>query len=315
MKVPVRVKAKYTLEVIRPEGKDEYEFNNLVTYGLAKAMDENNGDFNSMFFYCGVGTGSAPPAVTDTTFSGTKIADTSNGSNKTYVSGIDPNDNTRFLFTHTVRHEFSLGAVVGNVAEVAHSNITNRNRIINRALTLDSNGVPTAIPVTNQDQLVVNYEITVSIPLSTTFTVDIGGVSTQVDLYLAATSTSVNNITNLSQLPSVYLNGPDATPNTRLSYGTVTPIPYPTTPNVSTGTTFQMTRLTPDVVGDGVVSGKARYSIGQANDPAGIGQISFSGASLINDSNSAWVMNFNPPVNKVDGELFEIEVSSTIVNL
>lgn len=133
-----------------------------------------------------VGTSNTPPANTDTAL-GSLLATKTGAGSATIGTASDVNGNysySRYPFV------FTLGAVVGNVAEVGFKVATGDASLTSRSLVKDGLGNPAVITVTASDQLTVNYELRYyRAVLDITSTVTVAGVPTT---YVFRTATAVN---------------------------------------------------------------------------------------------------------------------------
>ena len=172
-KIRARVGGRYKIQLRNTSGDVTQEldwFDNLVTNQGLDYIGTGGNDYFMGFtqnFYvtrCAVGTGSTPPAFTDTTLTSQLYCYPTNGTNgagtfstPSYVAGPPA------YFTSTTTFTFPLGAVVGNIAEIGvgflpvGSTGSTPLALFSHALIM-SGGSPTTISVTSADQLVVTYE-------------------------------------------------------------------------------------------------------------------------------------------------------------
>lgn len=142
-----------------------------------------------------VGTGTTAPAATDTSLQ-TQVASTTTSQVTGTVSVLGDN----YILTKILTAVFDVGAVVANVAEAGliHSGVA-----VTRVLFKDEAGNPVVIPVTAEDQLIVEYKLVASVPWKTVVTQDVEGVSTEFDIRftsrLGVSSSEGNN-------PSTFFN-------------------------------------------------------------------------------------------------------------
>lgn len=146
--------------VLNQDGSIAYEtgpFENVITNGgldrVCSAIV-----IASAFTHCRVGTGSATPAVTDVGLQA-QVASTS-----TYLPGAGNCGTTRpngWTLVMRRTYDFALGAVVGNMAELAFAD-SPTGQIFSRVL-IQSGGVPTVVTVTASQQLRVVYTLTVTL--------------------------------------------------------------------------------------------------------------------------------------------------------
>lgn len=160
--------------VLNRDGSVAYEtgpFANVITNGGLDLVCSAH-HLANVFTHCRVGTGSAAPAITDTGLQ-TQVAATA-----TYLPGPG-NCGTTWLNAWTLQmrrtYDFALGAVVGNMAELAFANAAT-GQVFSRVL-IHSGGVPTVVAVTASQQLRVIYTLTTALApsVATAATVTITG--------------------------------------------------------------------------------------------------------------------------------------------
>lgn len=202
----VKVQGFFRLQVTGQDGRvhtDTGWFPNLITnQGMdwfgAGAPNFNTTGGTPLCTHCGVGTGTTTPAFTDTALT-TPLAmspPTAGGnvegiSASTFVAGPPA------YWSNVKTYGFALGAVVGNISEVAVGNCANGNttpQAFNHALIVDSGGNPTTISVLVTDALTVTYELRYYI--NTTDTAYSGAISavTYSGIYRRATVGSVPSL-------------------------------------------------------------------------------------------------------------------------
>ena len=147
----IGMSGKYKIEIKRNNTiiKETDWFDNLITdYGISNAKE---GEIER----CEVGTGTTTPSILDLKLE-QRIAFIDQ--NPTVSNSIENNKKaTVYKFT------FPKGSVIGNITEVGVSDWGNTNRIISRSLITDSNNVPTALTITDIDELSVYYKILMSV--------------------------------------------------------------------------------------------------------------------------------------------------------
>ncbi len=108
-----------------------------------------------------VGTGTTAPSAAQTAL----VAKTASTTTKTAsVTNAQYTDGQgRLCQSMEETYSFTLGSIVATISEVGWFNGSdiNGNTVHSRALITDTNGNPTSITLTNQDQLVIKYRITV----------------------------------------------------------------------------------------------------------------------------------------------------------
>lgn len=106
--------------------------------------------------YCRVGASSTPPTVGDPgVLSPIGNAQYRSTTTETGISFAG----TVATFTTTKEFVFPVGAIVGNISEVAVSAVTDNTQALSRALIKDGTGTPITVPVTANDQLVVRWSL------------------------------------------------------------------------------------------------------------------------------------------------------------
>lgn len=129
-----------------------------------------------------VGTGSTPPAVTDTQLENRVSPPTIAAASFDNASTAE--DVNNIYYTNEFRQRFTIGSVVGNIAEVAASFNENPSAGIGtRTLVKDLQGNPTTITVLATEELTVYYKFTVVVPKSDSVSVvDVNGTPTTVTM-------------------------------------------------------------------------------------------------------------------------------------
>lgn len=178
----------FKIEAIQPDGSRKVLadwFPNLITdLGL------NRWGTGSIVQFCGVGTGTAQPLVTDTGLQ-TPLAFTAPGS---YTSTASTSSGgSPYTFTSNRTFTFAQGAVVGNISEVSVGWAGSNGSAWSHARIKDGGGVDTTITVTAIEQLSVTYLLKINVPMVDVVTTPtIGGVVTTATLR-AASATSVGS--------------------------------------------------------------------------------------------------------------------------
>lgn len=159
IQVKSQLAAYYELEAVRySKGGIELSrrkfapFHNLVTdTGVESLAVDSN-----FYGYCKVGTGTTPPAFTDTGLVSPLAASAGIGVNATF-SPITTNLPNLYA-ENTIRYDFAVGAAAGNLTEIGIFN-QGATRMFSRALILDGNGQPTTITILPDEQLLVTYSL------------------------------------------------------------------------------------------------------------------------------------------------------------
>lgn len=141
------------IEILNNEGvaKQTFDgFSNLITdIGLARLWSNIDSDI-AAFSHCRVGSGSTTPQFTDQSLA-SQMAST-NSSTYTQNTSI-PGGYCETVVTYT----FALGAVVGNVTEIATGWESAGNSVFSRTLVKDSGGSPVSIAVQSDEILRITW--------------------------------------------------------------------------------------------------------------------------------------------------------------
>ena len=110
--------------------------------------------------YCVVGTGSAPPAVTDTALAAYQAV------SSTIISTVLTFNVEENYWSIVLRYRFAEGVAAGNLTELGLTDTNNilNMRLFSRALITD-NGDPVTFPVKANEYLEVTYEVRVYFPI------------------------------------------------------------------------------------------------------------------------------------------------------
>lgn len=167
----------------------DWQENLITNFGM-------NGAYNNLLYqYVSVGTGSTAPAETDTALVA-RLATQQQSAQPTITSTTS----SPYYNEYTYNFTFTTGAVVGNITELGlHYSSTSYTSLVTRALFKDGSGVPTSIPVTAEDQLIITYKIRIYLPENTTTNVfTVNGTDYTVTLRPAQLSSTRNSSTVLS---------------------------------------------------------------------------------------------------------------------
>lgn len=170
----IGLKFKGRFKCVLNEGTDREVstgwFHNLV---LDSGLDRFATTSPNLFTWACVGTGTNAPANSDTTLQ-SYVASTSN---LLFDSGTNAGPST-YVAQCQMHWTYTLGSVVGNMAEVGVGWASGGGSLWSRALILDSGGSPTTLTVTSSDQLIVYYELTCTPTLTdVTGTIAISGTN------------------------------------------------------------------------------------------------------------------------------------------
>lgn len=158
LSLPVRVCGRFKLDVYRPDGrlrKSTGWFDNLITDAGLNHIG-TNGTWMSA---CGVGTGTATPAVTDTVLANQVGSRT--GTEQALSGGT-----TAPLYGWSRKtYRFGVGQATGNLTEIGiFQQVAAGGTMWSRALILDGSGNPTTLTVLSDEFLDATYEIRVMAP-------------------------------------------------------------------------------------------------------------------------------------------------------
>ena len=162
----IGLKGQYKIEIKRNNTiiKETDWFDNLITdYGISNAKE---GEIER----CEVGTGTTTPSILDLKLE-QRIAFIDQ--HPTVSNSIENNKKaTVYKFT------FPKGSVIGNITEVG-VRYYNSASLFSRSLITDSNNIPTALTITDIDELTVYYKILIKFPTEDTqpFTIVNNGVT------------------------------------------------------------------------------------------------------------------------------------------
>lgn len=156
-----------------------WQDNLILNRGLDALGEPQQRDLDGWMYTLAVGSGSTPPAVTDTGLVA-KVAQTNRSTAAgTVTSGrvLTPVPYGWYRKTY----EFAAGAAAGNLSELGLKYSNNDNLLNTRALIKDSSGQPTTITVLSDEILIVTYEVRVYVDMTDkTFNATIKGVDTVI---------------------------------------------------------------------------------------------------------------------------------------
>lgn len=145
-------------------------FDNLI---LNQGLDRL-GTSSAAINYAQAGTGSTPPANTQTSL----VAILGGSSQVTTADSVVNSGTPLYQTSYLFRFVFSQGSIVGDISEVGVGWGATGATLFSRALILDINDNPISVTITAADQLVIYYRITVIPRLTdTTGTLTVGNVS------------------------------------------------------------------------------------------------------------------------------------------
>jgi hypothetical protein len=164
------IKGEFNLIVLDSEGKvkqDTGYFDNLILDSFLTTL-QSSATLTSFFPNApkdiAVGTGTTAPSPTQTTLVSVvaRISGGQAGSSSYSESGLVINGNN-WSASATMTFTFGLGQVVATLSEVGFAlpSVASPN-VNSRTLIVNESQVPTSVIVTAQDQLIVNYRLTIS---------------------------------------------------------------------------------------------------------------------------------------------------------
>lgn len=161
--VCIQLEGHYKLSVKRADGSERCSFdfpNLIVDNGLDLFAETPTQAFGirHMFTWCGVGTGTTAPAVTDSALE-TQIADVAyyNGDRMATSTFVEAAGAVPAYWRAVATYRFTTGVAEGNLSEIAIGHAA--ANIFSRALITDSGGTPVTITVLADEVLDVTYEL------------------------------------------------------------------------------------------------------------------------------------------------------------
>ena len=169
-------------------------FSNLITNaGLDLIGRQLGWGGNGQWFdACGVGSGSTPPAFTDTALVAQVARTTTRQSDNAGLQGSAP-----YFGWKRITYRFGTGAAAGNLTEVGIFSADTGGVCCSRALIVDGSGSPTTITVLGDETLDVTYELRNYPPTTDstwTANITINGVPTTHSGTVRAANVSTNII-------------------------------------------------------------------------------------------------------------------------
>jgi hypothetical protein len=151
-----RVSGHFNLAIQRESGEIETvaDFDNLIVDAGLDALHSSSSSFSN----CMVGTGTTPPATTQTTLVN-RIASTTNTTAITNTT----NNASPYDATMVITYQFATGVAAGNLTEVGIG--TTSTLVMSRALIVDGSGNPITITVLATEALFVTYTFKVYPPI------------------------------------------------------------------------------------------------------------------------------------------------------
>ena len=158
----------YLLEVIQEDGSLKQgpglntPFKNLLLNNFFTTISPSS-DLTPALYSCRVGTGSTPPAITDTALVSQIAISPQRSEEFVVTSAASPG--TGYWKQIQASFTFPIGGVIGNISEIGVSDYG--NYLLSRSLIKDGLGNPTTITLTATDQLKVKYSIRRTQPTTT----------------------------------------------------------------------------------------------------------------------------------------------------
>ena len=151
------VEGRFRLDALRSDGSIRelapWQDNLVTNYGIDSLCTSR-----SFIKYLQVGTGTTAEAYTDTNLAN-RIAGVSTTDSTVWNTGANK-------VVTTLTASFGAGVTTGNITELGLSPSVNGN-VNTRALIRDSSGNPISVTVLSNEQLLVTYTITITIPSET----------------------------------------------------------------------------------------------------------------------------------------------------
>lgn len=197
----INVKVKHIDGSVTETGR----FKNLILDNFLSRFANNDQMINTAIL-CRVGTGTTPPANTDTSLVSQVGTIARTGGTETV--GVIDAPNNRVVAKSFHQFIASIGAITGNISEIGFDFISGSG-LCSRSLTKDPFGTPTPITVTATDQLVVEYELQVYVPLvdyTATVPITIDSVTTNYDV-IGRVGADYNRTVNEILLASTVTSG------------------------------------------------------------------------------------------------------------
>ena len=295
------------LEIIKEDGTlKEAEglntpFYNLITDAGLDALGGGymlTGGGGGAFRYCGVGTGSTTPTVSDTalaaqTGSASDSGDTPNSVQYT----VEP-----YYSQHQAVYTFAVGAVSGNLTEIGFFSAESGGTMWSRALIKDSGGNPTTLTLLATEQLKVTYTVRRYIPTSLTgsFTLNTNGTNSTINYTITPANISDSSVSWVTGKAIC-----DARENV-YAYETSTLESITSSPSGSpSGTTS--TTANSYTQGSFISGITVTASLGVYNFTTGIGSISFF-TSRPGTSYAGYQCSFSPKIMKTASQTLTIGI-------
>lgn len=151
------VEGRFRLDALRSDGSIRelapWQDNLVTNYGIDSLCSSR-----SFIGYLQVGTGTTAEAYTDTNLAN-RIAGVATADTTVWNTGVNK-------VVTTLTASFGVGVATGNITELGLSPSVNGN-VNTRALIRDSGGNPISVTVLSDEQLLVTYTITITIPSET----------------------------------------------------------------------------------------------------------------------------------------------------
>lgn len=304
-----KARGEFHLIVTRANGDvEEATFPNML-------LDNAFASSNPILAYCTVGSGTTPPAGTDTQLesrlgSNLSAGGTSEELSATFVGSIA-------TVARKTTMVFSAGGVIGNVSELAiySSPSIAAGNIVVRALVTDVNGDPTTITLDAGDQLTVEHTLYVDIETRPTPTVmNINGTDHTASIVVGWPEfyTSVGSQTQFGamNLPGIMLSGSAARFAETINVGSVGSKVRPSTAGAAYATTPTITH---DVSTPALGKKTATAAITMATSTQLTGGVSIGGVVYgTTAGNMTTAILFDPPLPKNSTVGYTMRLTATL---
>lgn len=293
----VKVSGAYEIHIVRADGKCDKvaAFDNLIT----NAGLDHMRSYGIHVDQCGVGSGSAEPAFTDTALQSPIGARTSNTGSYSF------SHNSSGGFNEIAKSfTFPLGGIVGTVREVIVAR-TSSEPAISRALVKDGLGNPIGIAVQADEQLIVTWKARIYYPTADfvgSFTLQVNGVSETYGYSIRAYGVQVS---------SGYWGG-------NYAFGSMYQhqilLRSSDSQISATATNYPAESGSGSAVLDAYINGSFQrtatlsFTIGDANFAGGIGGIQIWGPTFGSIANSGLSAVFTPKIPKNSGRTLTLNV-------
>jgi hypothetical protein len=262
---------------------------------------------------CKIGTGSTEPVGSQTDLV-SPVMSTSNYTVDQVLTGLVKNSaQGRYEMRRSIRCEFAPATQNLNISEVligTAATPTSALPVLSRMLVRNPQGEPTSSTLAIDEIFVVYYDFYMYIPISFSFNKTIKGVPTTFTVYYHKNNTTLNSLKmpfRASSVPRLEIDLQYYRP-TKLTGEPAYPSNY-TSSGFTLLTASHITSRTPDNTATGIKS-KNRVSLtGIVGD---IGALTLTTYQQINSTDAGYFLSIDPPINKLNTEVFDIEFITTL---